>query len=86
MSVENFQQQLYNCQNAAQDPLTQKIAATANELTEMFKTGQLTKEEYVQIMADLSREQVIDESVGNMELSENINVAINGLINLAKLV
>ena len=53
MSVETYQGQLGQAYTSP-DPAIQQAASTANQYTEMFKAGQLTKEEYMQAVADLN--------------------------------
>jgi hypothetical protein len=85
MSVEQLQQQLGECFNGSQDPNVQQAAQTANQYTEMFKAGQLSKDEYTQLIADIARTNEINKSVDNQQVLEYMNVAINGLITLASL-
>jgi hypothetical protein len=86
MSVEQFQQQLLSVYTGSQDPDVQSTAQQANQYTEMFKAGQMTKDEYLQLLADLQRILMIHRTMENMESMEYMNTAINGLINLASLV
>jgi hypothetical protein len=86
MSVEQYQQQLTECFHGTTDPVAQQAAATANQYTDMVKAGQVSKEEYIELMADIQRTAEINKHVHNQQVLEHMNVAINGLINLAKLV
>jgi len=86
MSVEQFQQQLLSVYGGSQDPMVQNTAQQANQYTELFKTGQLSKDEYLQAMADIQRVAMVHRSMDNLEAMEYMNTAINGLINLASLV
>jgi hypothetical protein len=86
MSVEQHQQALLTSYQNSQDPNVQSAAETANSYTEMFKTGQISKDEYIQLMEDIERTNNINKSVHNQQVLEYMNTAINGLINLAKLV
>ena len=86
MSVEQFQQQLLSAYGGSQDPAVQSTAQQANQYTELFKTGQLSKDEYLQSMADIQRVAMVHRSMDNLEAMEYLNTAINGLINLASLV
>jgi hypothetical protein len=83
MSVEQLQQQLGECFNGSQDSNVQQAAQTANQYTELFKQGQLSKDEYTQLMSDIARTNEINKSVDNQQVLEYMNVAINGLITLA---
>ena len=85
MSVETYQSQL-GYAFTSEDPVIQQAANTANQYTEMFKTGQLSKDEYQQAMSDIANMVRIDQSMNDMAKLEMLNTAINGLINLASLV
>jgi hypothetical protein len=85
MSVEQFQQQLLECFNESQDSNVQTAAQTANQYTEMVKEGQLSKEEYVQLLSDIEQTNIINKSVDNQQVMEYMNTAITGLINIAKI-
>jgi polyhydroxyalkanoate synthesis regulator phasin len=86
MSVEQHQQALLESYNGSDDPLVKEAAQTANQYTEMFKAGQLSKEEYTQVMQDIVHANNINQSVANQQFMEHMNTAINGLVNLASLV
>jgi hypothetical protein len=86
MSVEQFQQQLLECFNGSQDSNVQTAAQTANQYTEMVKAGQLSKDEYVQLLSDIEQTNIINKSVDNQQVMEYMNTAITGLINIAKIV
>jgi polyhydroxyalkanoate synthesis regulator phasin len=86
MSVEQHQEELLSNYNSSQDPSVQGAAQTANQYTELFKTGQINRDEYIALMDDIARTNNINKNMGNMEIMERMNVAINGLINLATLV
>jgi hypothetical protein len=86
MSIEQLQQQLGECFHGSEDATVREAAATANQYTDMVKAGQISREEYVELMLDIQRTAEIRKHVHNMELLEKMNVAINGLISLAKLV
>jgi len=84
MSVETFQGQLGQAFTSP-DPAIQQAANTANQYTEMFKAGQLTKEEYMQAISDLNNTARIQQSMNDMANLEMLNTAITGLITLASL-
>lgn len=85
MSVETFQGQLGHAFSSSPDPVIKQAAEQANQYTEMFKEGQLSKEEYQQAMADIAISARINQSMNDMANLETLNVAINGLMNLANL-
>lgn len=84
MSVRTFQGQLGQA-FTSQDPAVRQTAQAANEYTEMFKSGQLSKDEYQQVMTDLATSARINQSMNDMANLELLNTALNGLINLASL-
>ena len=86
MSVEQHQQSLLTAYQESNDPNLQSAAQTANHYTELFKSGQISKEEYLQLMEDIVHTNNIYKNMENLALMEKMNVAINGLISLAKLV
>ena len=57
-----------------------------NELTEMCKAGQISKEEYAELILDVQRQINIEANMAELEAMERLNTAINGLISIAKLV
>jgi len=85
MSVEQNQQALLESYNGSTDPNVQQAAQTANQYTELLKSGQISKDEYIQAMQDIARTNNINKSADNMQVMEYMNTAINGLINLASL-
>lgn len=84
MSVEHNQYLLGEA-HTSQDPVIKQAAATANEYTELFKSGQLSKDEYQQLMADIAITARINQSMDDMARLAMLNTAITGLINLASL-
>jgi hypothetical protein len=85
MNIESFQQMLSEVYNGSQDPVAQHTAQEVNQYTEMFKAGQLSKEEYLQLVEDLQSTAIINKNMDNMETLQYMNTAINGLISIAKL-
>jgi len=84
MTVEH-NQQLLGQAYASPDPAIREAASNAQQYTEMFKQGQLSKDEYQQAIADLAIQARINQSMNDLSRLEMLNTAINGLINLASL-
>jgi hypothetical protein len=84
MSVETYQGQLGQA-HTSDDPVIKEAASTANQYTELFKTEQISKDEYQQLMADIMTTARINQSMNDLARLEMLNTAINGLINLASL-
>ena len=57
-----------------------------NELTEMCKRGEISREEYAELVLDVQRKVNIQANMAELEAMERLNTAINGLITIAKLV
>ena len=57
-----------------------------SELTEMCKRGEISKEEYAELVEDVQRQVNIQASMAELEAMQRLNTAINGLISIAKLV
>ena len=84
MSIEYNQSLLASI--SSQDPNVAAAAALVQKFTEMGISGQISKEEYVELIRDIQREVNIQASMAELEALERLNTAINGLINIASLV
>jgi hypothetical protein len=84
MSIEYNQSLLASISSSNPDinAATQQV----NELTEMCKAGQISKEEYAELILDVQRKVNIEANMAELEAMERLNTAINGLITIAKLV
>ena len=71
---------------SSQNPDVTAAAQQVNQLTEMCKSGQISQEEYVELIADVQRQVNIQENMAELESMEMLNTAINGLIMIAKAV
>ena len=86
MSVQQHQQALAECYHNTDDPAVKSAVEQANNYTEMMKAGQISRDEYIELMEDIQRQANINNSVDHQQLLIHMNTAINGLITLAKLV
>jgi predicted ATP-grasp superfamily ATP-dependent carboligase len=84
MSIEYNQSLLASI--SSQNPDVTAAAQQVNQLTEMCKSGQISREEYVELIADVQRQVNIQENMAELEAMEMLNTAINGLIMIAKAV
>ena len=55
------------------------------QYTEMYKSGQISKEEYAEIIKDIQRQINIQASMAELEALSRLNTAINGLVEIASL-
>ena len=84
MTVEYNQSLLASI--SSQDPDINAAVQYVNQYTEMFKAGQISKEEYVQLVEDVQKTVNIRGQMAELESMEKLNTAINGLLNLASLI
>jgi len=84
MSIEYNQSLLASISSS--NPDVNAAAQQVNELTEMCKRGEISKEEYAELILDVQRQVNIQANMAELEAMERLNTAINGLINIAKLV
>jgi predicted ATP-grasp superfamily ATP-dependent carboligase len=84
MSIEYNQSLLASI--SSQNPDVNAAVQYVNQYTEMCKTGQISKEEYVQLVEDVQRTVNIRGQMAELEAMEKLNTAINGLLNIAKLI
>ena len=85
MTLDDLQRELLICFSST-DPAIQNAANLTNQYTEMLKAGEISRDEYVEILADIQRSIVISEQMLEMEAKQRLNLAINGLINVAGLI
>lgn len=84
MSIEQNQHLLVEV--AAGNGILSEAARVAHHYTELCLKGEISKEEYVELIADIQREANIKEGMNDLENLQRLNTAINGLISIAKMV
>lgn len=84
MTIEYNQSLLASISSS--NPDVNAAVQEVNELTEMCKRGEISKEEYAELVLDVQRKVNIQASMAELEAMERLNTAINGLITIAKLV
>jgi polyhydroxyalkanoate synthesis regulator phasin len=84
MTIEYNQSLLASISSSNPDLLA--AANEVNELTEMCKRGEISQEEYAELIQDVQRKVNIQANMAELEAMERLNTAINGLISIAKLV
>jgi polyhydroxyalkanoate synthesis regulator phasin len=68
------------------NPELNQAAATVNELTNLCKEGNISKEEYAELLKDVQRKINIQQSMAELETLSKLNAAINGLLSIASAV
>jgi hypothetical protein len=84
MSIEQNQQLLTEINSHNSD--CNEAAKLVFQYTEMCKRGEVSKEEFVELIEDIQRQMNIRASMVELENLQRLNTAINGLINIAKMV
>jgi polyhydroxyalkanoate synthesis regulator phasin len=84
MSIEYNQSLLASISSS--NPDINAAAQQVQQYTEMCKSGQISKEEYTELVEDVQRTVNIRANMADLEGMERLNTAINGLITIAKLV
>jgi hypothetical protein len=81
MTIEQQLEAIFN----TGDPNMQDLANRAMALKQALEQKQLSAGEYTEMITDLYHEKNINESVQDLQLKENINTAMNALVNLASM-
>jgi hypothetical protein len=84
MSIELYQNDLANVDS--RNPDVTDAAAQAHQYTEMCKAGQISREEYIQLMKDIQSMLNVNQHLVEQQTLVLMNNAINGLIQIASLV
>jgi predicted ATP-grasp superfamily ATP-dependent carboligase len=84
MTVEYNQSLLASI--SSQNPDVNAAIQYVNQYTEMFKAGQISKEEYVQLVEDVQRTVNIRGQMAELEAMQKLNTAINGLLSLVSII
>jgi hypothetical protein len=85
MSMIEYQQGILASIRTDSQLLTE-ATQTIQQYTEMCKAGQITADEYSELVLDIQRTINIQENMDDLATLEKVNTAINGLISIAKLV
>jgi len=84
MSIEYNQSLLASISSS--NPDINAAALEIKQLTEMCMSSQITKEEYIELCEDVQRKVNIQANMAELEAMERLNIAINGLISIAKII
>lgn len=82
-TIQEHQEQLANVNS--RNPDVTDAAAKIHEYTDLCLQGQISREEYIELVKDIQRELNINEHMVEQDNLILMNTAINGLINLASL-
>jgi hypothetical protein len=65
---------------------TAEIAAYYNEYTQAYEGGQISKEEYLNLLQGLEVEKAVATTAEELQFKEQLNVAINAAISIVSAV
>jgi hypothetical protein len=82
-SVQQHQEELASVNS--RNPDVTDAASKVHEYTELCMQGQISREEYIELVKDIQRTLNINEHMVEEDNLILMNTAINGLINLASL-
>lgn len=85
MNFDQITQGLADLVNSG-DPTFSQAAAYVQNLAQQAQSGQMSAEEMAEILRDVQRQMDIIDNMSQMQLKEQLNVLINGLIKLAGMV
>ena len=85
MNLDELEQQLLMCLGS-QDSAIVNAATLTGQYTQMMKNGEISAEEYTEILADIQRSINIEQNMNELEAKEKLHTAITGLMALARLV
>jgi hypothetical protein len=80
-------QQILDSINGTQteDPVAQQLAGVLLQYTQQFQAGQLSKEEYAELVRDLHTEQIINAGCADMVAKEQLNTICNAVLDAASM-
>lgn len=82
-TVQQHQEELASVNS--RNPDVTDAAAKVHEYTDMCMKGEISKEEYIELIKDIQRELNINQHMVEQDNLILMNTAINGLISLASL-
>lgn len=81
MNAQQILDSIYATQTT--DPTAARLAAIAAEYTQQFQSGQLSRDEYLELVQDLQTEYLIDAQCQDLAAKERLNQIVNAVIGAA---
>ena len=78
MNAQQILNEIYGTQT--QDPVAAKLAAWLAEVTTAYQGGQMETDEYLELLGDFQRQQLINATCSDLESKERLNNIINVVI------
>lgn len=66
-----------------QDPMAAQLAAQLSQLTQEFQAGHISNDEYLELIADLQTEQLINAQCQDLAAKERLNTICNAVLSAA---
>jgi hypothetical protein len=67
------------------DPTLLPLGNALHQYTRQYQSGELSKDEYLELLQDLHTEQLINAQCADLHAKERLNTICNGVINAANL-
>jgi hypothetical protein len=67
------------------DPALMPLGNALHQYTKQFQSGELSKDEYLELLQDLHTEQLINAQCSDLNAKERLNTICNAVINAASL-
>lgn len=83
MIAQDILNSLY--ETKTQDPAASRCAAQIAEYTQQFQTGQLSNDEYLELIADVQLEHLIEGQCADLAAKERLNTICNAVISAANI-
>ena len=68
-----------------QDPVAQQLAEVLVQYTQQFQAGQMSRDEYVELVKDLQTEQLINAQCSDLAAKEQLNTICNAVVDVANM-
>jgi hypothetical protein len=81
MNAQDILNSVYGTQT--QDPQAAQLAAVLAQYTQEYQTGNLSKEEYLELVSDLQTEHLINAQCQDLAAKERLNTICNAVISAA---
>lgn len=81
MKAQDILNSVYGTQT--QDPLAAQLAAQLAQYTQEFQAGHLSNDEYLELVADLQTEHLIQSQCQDLAAKERLNTICNAVLSAA---
>jgi len=86
MTWQQWESEVLHIINNPDDENTRQVATATAVYTEELRTGNISQNEYAELLQDLQRQIVITENMSQFETKQRLNTAITALVTIASAV